>query len=121
MSQLTWGSGRSLLDGAHDSYEDPPTLQVHRIIVLSRGNGPGDTIRYKIVLSDGSSLINSILAIHLNHLVENNVIDDGSIISLLDYMSNTVGGKRHIILLDLDVVYSQVLYTVGEPEVVILR
>lgn len=70
-----------------------PVLQVLAVkkITSSIGNA---VERWRVVLSDGTVFIQSMLATQLNHMVSNNEIVKGGLIKLTSYTMNKMKDKK---------------------------
>ena len=96
-----------------------PTLQVHDLRKLQpspqqqqAASGVGD--RYRVVLSDGESLLQCILMSQLNELVVSGRLERGCIVSLLDYQPNVVQNRVVAIILNLEVI-GEAVPSIGSP------
>eukprot|EP00526_Cylindrotheca_closterium_P007707 CAMPEP_0113658048 /NCGR_PEP_ID=MMETSP0017_2-20120614/31461_1 /TAXON_ID=2856 /ORGANISM="Cylindrotheca closterium" /LENGTH=653 /DNA_ID=CAMNT_0000572195 /DNA_START=51 /DNA_END=2012 /DNA_ORIENTATION=+ /assembly_acc=CAM_ASM_000147 len=78
-----------------------PVFQLISIKAVGNKNG---VQRYRAVLSDGSHFVQGMLATQLNHMVQSNEIQNNTVISVEDFMNNSVQGRNVIILLKITVV-----------------
>jgi replication factor A1 len=84
----------------HDSESQPvpgyenPVLQVLAVKKIN-STAPNATERWRVVLSDGNHFIQSMLATQLNIMVQNNAIQKGVFIRLLQYTMNKMKDKRY--------------------------
>jgi replication factor A1 len=99
MVQLTAGSCYSLYnaDPSNDKLFDiPHTLQV---LSIKKVNVPGDTgnavERYRIIISDGISFMQAMLATQLNSMVHDNSIGKHTVIVVDKLTCNFLQGKRY--------------------------
>lgn len=117
-AQLTTGVCNALLDGSHDSVEDPPVMQVLGVIKLRQdGSSNLERDRFRIVLSDGEKFVNCMLATQLNYLIETDNLKDGdlSIIRLDDYIANTIRDVPIIIVLEMKILRKNHGTVIGNP------
>jgi len=80
-----------------------PIFQLISIKAVGNTNG---VQRFRAVLSDGSHFVQGMLATQLNHLVTENVLKNNTIISVEDFMNNSVQGRNVIILLKITIISS---------------
>jgi replication factor A1 len=80
--------------------------------VGSSGSGP---TRYRAILSDGTFYVQGMLATQLNSMVESEELKTNAVISVQDFMKNSVQGRNVIILLKLTVL-SNPGERIGAPE-----
>lgn len=86
-----------------------PVLQVHEVRKLqpsatqqAQAAATGD--RYRVVLSDGESLLHCVLMAQLNPFVVSGDLDKGSIVTLVDYQPNRVQDRVVAIIINLEIV-----------------
>ncbi|CZR59790.1 probable single-stranded DNA-binding protein 68k chain [Phialocephala subalpina] len=82
-----------------------PVCQCVQIKALS-SNTEGGAERYRVVLSDITNFVQSMLATQANHVIHEGKLKKGSIVRLKSYQANNVKGKRILIILDLEVIES---------------
>lgn len=80
--------------------------------VPNSGNSPD---RWRIIISDGTQFITSMLATQLNYLVQENQIRKHSIIRIPNYTVNMIGVRRVVVLLQVEVVASDYPERIGSP------
>ncbi|XP_046360245.1 replication protein A 70 kDa DNA-binding subunit-like isoform X1 [Haliotis rufescens] len=111
--QLSSGSIEEIIGG---NTPDSPILQIMSSKKISAGGGAD---RYRLLLSDGKhSYSHAMLATQLNELMEQNEIDNLSVVQVNKYLCNTLQGDRRVmILLDVKVVKkgSEVGERIGNP------
>ncbi|KAK5452198.1 Replication factor A protein 1 [Exophiala xenobiotica] len=71
----------------------------------------GGVERNRVILSDTRNYIQSMLAVHLNHLVEEQILRRGVLVQLVGYSANKVKAKRILIVTEI-----KVLEEFGEHE-----
>jgi len=107
---LTDGSIVDILNGGTP---EKPILQVLNVKKIS---APNATDRYRLLLSDGDhTYSHAMLAAQLNHLLENEEMKSLAVIEVTKYMCNTLGEKRVLILLGLNVITNDVGEKIGDP------
>jgi len=72
-----------------------PVLQVLAVKKINSTTGNAQE-RWRVVLSDGSVFIQSMLATQLNPMVSNNEIVKGGLIKLLSYTMNKMKDKKSV-------------------------
>jgi replication factor A1 len=77
-----------------------PVFQLISIKAVGNSNG---VQRFRAVLSDGTHFVQGMLATQLNHMVESHELQNNAIISVQDFMNNSVQGRNVIILLKITV------------------
>lgn len=79
-----------------DSAALQPTLQVLSIKKINAppGSANASVDRYRLILSDGTHFIQSMLATQMNSLVTNKDIDKNSVIKLVQFACNAVQDRR---------------------------
>eukprot|EP00250_Pteridium_aquilinum_P015339 c22528_g1_i1 orf=2-1555(-) len=75
--------------------------------------------RYRVLLSDGSFVQQSVLASQLNPSVRSGDVRKGSILQLLEYVCNTIRGLRIIMVLNMEVI-SFSADVIGDPKQLLL-
>ncbi|CAB9518541.1 Replication protein A 70 kDa DNA-binding subunit [Seminavis robusta] len=96
-----------------NSDEDPsfqPTLQV---LNIRKVNNSGAQDRYRIVISDGQKFIQGLLATQINHLVDNQSLQQHSIILVQKFVTNVIGGRNLVVLLNVDCI--GMMARIGNP------
>ncbi|CAJ2647016.1 unnamed protein product [Trifolium pratense] len=84
------------------SEELQPVLQVIDLkLVQAQQNST--TERYRLVLSDGSFYQQGMLATQKNKLVQDQILQKGSVVRLTQYVCNDVQNRKIIIIVDLEV------------------
>jgi|SRR5271156_631586 len=74
-----------------------PVLQVLAIrSITSQPPQPNQTERWRVVFSDGTFFIQSMLATQLNPLITNNEIVKGGLVRVLQYTMNKMKDKKYI-------------------------
>jgi replication factor A1 len=90
----------NVLRAIYDSESQPvpglpqPVLQILAIKKIN-STTPNSAERWRLVLSDGTFFVQSMLATQLNHLVNNNEIVKGCLIKLGQYTMNKMKEKRY--------------------------
>lgn len=69
-----------------------PVMQCVQIKPIAATTGGVE--RNRVILSDTRNYIQSMLAVHLNHLVEEKILRRGVLVQLLAYSANKVKAKR---------------------------
>ena len=80
-----------------------PILQVLKVIQVSNSMNSNNE-RYRAILSDGTHFVQGMLASQQNNLIKSGQLKEWSIVTVTEFMSNTVQGKRVVIVLNLDLV-----------------
>ncbi|WOO77315.1 Replication factor A protein 1 [Vanrija pseudolonga] len=91
----------------HSSPDTPENVQpVLQALSVKRISAPGASgqDRYRVILSDGSYFIQSMLATQLNNLVEDKSLDKNVVIKLTNFVTNSVQNRKLIIILGLEVI-----------------
>ena len=70
-----------------------PVLQVLAVKKIN-STSPNSTERWRVVLSDGSHFIQSMLATQLNPMIANNEIIKGGLLRLVSYTMNKMKDKK---------------------------
>ncbi|XP_065846817.1 replication protein A 70 kDa DNA-binding subunit-like isoform X2 [Oscarella lobularis] len=60
--------------------------------------------RYRLLVSDGETTLNAIMATQLNHLVSSNELERFAVFRLKKYVSNEVNGRKLLVILEADVI-----------------
>lgn len=79
-----------------------PTVQL--LHVKNVRSGAGASERYRVVLSDGTRTVQGMLATQLNSLVSAGQVRDNAVVTVREFISNDVSGKKVVILLNIEVV-----------------
>ncbi|KAG9457369.1 hypothetical protein H6P81_001877 [Aristolochia fimbriata] len=87
-----------------------PLLQVLEIKLI---RAPQD--RYKIILSDGVSTEQAMLATQLNDHVKSRKVQNGSVVQLIDYICSTIQNSKVIVVLNMETIidYCEII---GNPK-----
>jgi replication factor A1 len=97
MFQLTTGSVHRLHDADPDDddlFSMPHTLQILSIKKVNAA-ATGSVDRYRIIISDGISFMQAMLATQLNHMVNDNTIGKHTVIAVDKLTCNIVQEKRY--------------------------
>ena len=87
---LTRNAIAAILDG---DINFKPLVQVLDIKLI---NSKSNQERYRLLLSDGSSSHQAMIAIQLNHLVKSADVRPGSVIQLIDYICSDVQNRKYV-------------------------
>ncbi|CAN6461322.1 unnamed protein product [Victoria cruziana] len=88
-----------------------PVLQVYDInLVMSQAD------RYRLLLSDGTHMQQSMLVSQLNHYVKSGQLQKGSIVQMIEYTCNTIQNRKIIVVVSLEVVLDK-FDIIGEPKI----
>ncbi|TFY76589.1 hypothetical protein EWM64_g7426 [Hericium alpestre] len=99
-----------------DLWSSTPVVQVLSVrSVPSPNNNPQ---RNRLIISDGTFFLQSMLATQLNHLVEENLIGKNSIVKIEKMSCNFIQGKRLVVILGLQVLQKDA-EKIGEPKPVV--
>ncbi|XP_068659391.1 replication protein A 70 kDa DNA-binding subunit A [Aristolochia californica] len=87
-----------------------PLLQVLEIKLIRASQD-----RYKIILSDGVSTEQAMLATQLNDHVKSRKVQNGSVVQLIDYICSTIQNRKIIVVLNMETIieYCEVI---GNPK-----
>jgi len=108
--QLSDGAIVDILNGGNP---EKPVLQVLNVKKIT---APNASDRYRLLLSDGDhTYSHAMLAAQMNKLLENDEMKNMAVIEVTKYMCNTLGEKRVLILLDLNVLTNDVGEKIGDP------
>ncbi|KAL7423241.1 Replication factor A protein 1 [Cryptotrichosporon argae] len=102
-SPLTANFCHTVFSSDNAAGDTQPTLQVLSVKKINAPGAAGQD-RYRIILSDGTYFIQSMLATQLNHHVDSGALDKNVIIKLTQFVTNTVQNRKLIIILQLDFV-----------------
>eukprot|EP00980_Cylindrotheca_fusiformis_P028072 scaffold22577_cov122-Cylindrotheca_fusiformis.AAC.51 len=100
---LTTGGIRKIISMSSTSTDAAfqPVFQL--ISIKAVGNSNGVRRRFRAVLSDGTHFVQGMLATQLNHMVESQELQNNSLVSVSDFMNNSIQGRNVIILLKISV------------------
>ena len=87
-----------------------PLLQVVLIRKLDT-----DEEQYKVILSDGQHFISSMLAVPLNHMVNDGIISLHCILRITEFFNITSSGEKNCIILNVERVEDSPTRRFGEP------
>ena len=81
-----------------DIFEDRPGRVQHPVMqcvqIKPIAAQPGGQERHRVIFSDTRNYIQTMLAVHQNHLVEEKILRRGVLVQLLGYSANKVKAKR---------------------------
>ncbi|KAL8941616.1 MAG: hypothetical protein Q9211_001747 [Gyalolechia sp. 1 TL-2023] len=98
-SHVSQGSLKAVFEGTNAGAS--PILQCVQVKPLAGGqSGPE---RFRVVFSDISNFVQSMLATQVNHFVHDGKLKKGVFVRLKSFQTNTVKNKKILIVLDLDV------------------
>eukprot|EP00118_Oscarella_pearsei_P026443 m.309911 g.309911 ORF g.309911 m.309911 type:complete len:619 (+) comp48548_c0_seq1:47-1903(+) len=82
-----------------------PQNPVVQILNMKKIQSPGGNAqdRYRLIISDGDSTLNSMMATQLNSLILNDEVERFAVLRLTKYVSNEVSGRKIVIILGVDV------------------
>ncbi|ORX40177.1 hypothetical protein BD324DRAFT_616671 [Kockovaella imperatae] len=88
----------------HTSASDPKdVIPIVQILNIKKISGQGqDKDRYRVIISDGKYFTQGMLATQNNPLVESKQIDKNTVVKLTQFASNSVQGRKLIIILALE-------------------
>ncbi|KAJ9641719.1 uncharacterized protein PV06_03743 [Exophiala oligosperma] len=98
-----------------DIFEDKPgriqqpVMQCVQIKGIAASSGGPE--RYRVIFNDTRNYIQTMLAVHQNHLVEEKILRRGVLVQLMGYTANKVKTKRILIVMEI-----KVLEEFGEHE-----
>ncbi|CAM9450721.1 unnamed protein product [Scytosiphon promiscuus] len=98
-NSISHGAIGTIMAGATGASGYNPTVQV---ISLKKMTSAGNE-RWRLVLSDGKHFAQSMLATQQNEMITSGDLQEMCVVTLTDYIVNTVHNKRLIILLKLEV------------------
>ena len=81
-------------DKSEELLNSKPVLQILSVKKVGPAPGPGNSDRYRIIVSDGESFLQSMLATQLNHFVDEGHINKNTICRLDKFTCNMVQEKR---------------------------
>eukprot|EP00742_Colponemidia_sp_Colp-10_P012309 GILJ01013801.1.p1 GENE.GILJ01013801.1~~GILJ01013801.1.p1 ORF type:complete len:633 (-),score=108.41 GILJ01013801.1:50-1948(-) len=99
----------------NDDTSGHPILQVVDLKKIQNNNVTATSDRYRLMLSDGNHLCQSMLGTQLNSKVLSHELQQHCIVRLNDFVCNTISGRKIIIILSLDVLNGPVP-VIGSPE-----
>ncbi|KAI9254812.1 hypothetical protein BY458DRAFT_424423, partial [Sporodiniella umbellata] len=112
LHQLSQGSIKAI---CHDENENPlyknPVLQLINIKAIQ----VNETTRYRAIVSDGVNFMQAMLATNHTALVEQGQIKRHSIVRVNDFSCSLLSNKKVLIILNIDVVETDVEAKVGSP------
>eukprot|EP00743_Colponemidia_sp_Colp-15_P012089 GILK01013646.1.p1 GENE.GILK01013646.1~~GILK01013646.1.p1 ORF type:complete len:644 (+),score=126.93 GILK01013646.1:77-2008(+) len=111
-AQLTPGA---VLRIYKDDTSGHPILQVVDLKKIQNNSVTATSDRYRLMLSDGHHLCQSMLGTQLNSKVLSHELQQHCIVRLNDFVCNTISGRKIIIILSLDVLNGPVP-VIGSPE-----
>eukprot|EP00924_Labyrinthula_sp_SR-Ha-C_P014412 maker-scaffold_20-snap-gene-5.10-mRNA-1 protein AED:0.00 eAED:0.00 QI:75/1/1/1/1/1/3/39/584 len=82
-----------------------PNVVVKSMRSINSGNGP---TRYKLELTDGRSGISALLGTQNSHLVENNMLKENTLIQLSNYVPQSNGSTKYLILTGISIISQNV-------------
>ncbi|CAO2841984.1 unnamed protein product [Amaranthus hypochondriacus] len=88
-----------------------PLVQVLDIKLI---NSKSIQERYRLLLSDGSSSHQAMIAIQLNHLVKSADVRSGSVIQLIEYICSDVRNRKIIVIINLETIIPE-CEIIGNP------
>lgn len=88
-----------------------PLLQVLDIKPIGGGQE-----RYRLLLSDGASTQNAMMATQLNDRVKNGQVRKGSVVQLVEYICSTVQNRKIIVVLNMETIIPD-CETIGNPQI----
>lgn len=93
METLSHGALNAIFSNAANRTQYPV---VQCLQIKSIAGQPGAPERYRVVFSDGTNYVQTMLATTANELVSNGLLQRGSFARLKTYQANAVKGKRFI-------------------------
>ncbi|XP_068646730.1 replication protein A 70 kDa DNA-binding subunit A-like [Aristolochia californica] len=108
--RLTEDSIRRISEGELDV---TPVLQVVDLRLVNTVHNTNE--RYRMVLSDGVSLQQAMLATQMNAVVKGGGLKKGSIIQLIEYICNVIQNRKIIIIMKLEVLVEECDF-IGDPK-----
>jgi len=109
--QLTRNGISILLQSGVDRNQPGVIAQV--VAVKPLGQRPG---RYRVTISDGADLLNTVLDCGLGDLVQNKSIADRCIIRVTNLTNNSISGKSICLLSGLDIIEPPRDQMIGQPQ-----
>ncbi|KAG9244496.1 putative RFA1 protein [Calycina marina] len=122
-AQITTGALDAIFN-ENSNLENRFPVPVFQCVQIKKLGSQGDSNpeRYRIVLSDVSNFVQSMLATQANHVVHDDKLKKGSIVRLKSYQANAVKGKRILIVLDLEVIeHLGEMDKIGEPVALMVK
>lgn len=100
-TQLTTGVLSKICSGELQPADVQPVVQVTdvRLVQTNTSNTAGE--RYRLMLWDGSGQLQGMLATQRNELVRSYKLQKGSVVQLMEYVFNTINGRKYVIFLFL--------------------
>ena len=97
--QLTAGICRRLNDTQDQNeleelWTSEPTVQILSIKKVGPQTGPTHTDRYRIIVSDGETFLQAMMATQLNHFVEEGHVGKNTVVVIEKFTANYVQDKR---------------------------
>jgi replication factor A1 len=93
MDTLSHGALSAIFTNAPNRPQYPV---VQCLQIKSIAGQPGAPERYRVVFSDGTNYVQTMLATTANELVTNGLLQRGSFARLKSYQANAVKGKRYV-------------------------
>ncbi|CAI9095111.1 OLC1v1030972C1 [Oldenlandia corymbosa var. corymbosa] len=115
---LTEGANGVLADPDNPRNKDPdfkPLLQIQDVRAISTAQNGNASERFRVVLWDGLSLQQGMLATQQNELVRSSKLQKGSIVRLTQFISNRIKDRTIVIIIDLEVILEK-CDPIGEPQ-----
>lgn len=107
-SHISVGALSAIFDGTKPQFNEP-IVQCVQVKPLPPQTNNQE--RYRVVFSDVSNYVQTMLAIQANHFVTDGLLRKGCFVKLKQFQANSVKGKKILIILDLEV-----LKDLGEAE-----
>ncbi|OJJ57799.1 hypothetical protein ASPSYDRAFT_45728 [Aspergillus sydowii CBS 593.65] len=107
-SNISVGALSAIFDGTKTQINEP-IVQCVQVKPLPPQTNNQE--RYRVVFSDISNYVQTMLAIQANHFVTDGLLRKGCFVKLKQFQANSVKGKKILIILDLEV-----LKELGEAE-----
>lgn len=95
MEYLTSNAVTTMVNTPKADGQQPVTVQVINVKAVTSGQGD----RYRVVMSDGQHYVQGMLASQLNYLAETQALQINCLLEVTDFMTNSVGGKKTIVIL----------------------
>ncbi|ETS61649.1 hypothetical protein PaG_04143 [Moesziomyces aphidis] len=118
LNDLTQGAIAQMVQTADPSNSvQNPVCQILSIkkIQASAASASSMGDRYRIILSDGVKYAQAMLASQKRSMVESGELEKHCLVRISQYASNSVQGRRILILLDLSVVHPPTADRIGSP------
>ncbi|KAJ1279228.1 hypothetical protein BS78_04G139400 [Paspalum vaginatum] len=115
-AELTPGAVKAIVDGALPAAIQP-VLQVLELrqLTTTTSSAANPSERYRLVLSDGVSAQQAMLATAFNTFVRDGTLRAGTIVHLNEFICSTVQGKRIIIVVKLEILQIECAI-IGSPK-----